>query len=415
VPYTAVVPRLFVDLRPLRESRDFRLLYFGQFISLLGSNLTVVAIPFQVYRLTHASLWVGLTALIQFPFLVGGSFISGPIGDRHDRRTLVIYGSLAAGIVSVALGCNSIAHRPALWLLMVLAGFASFTTGFTNPQRNSMIPRILHDDLLVQGYALFQLIFNTGLVLGPSLAGLLLAHVSVSSCYFLDAITFGALIIGTLGVTPQPPLTPARDEGLFTAMQAGFHYVRHHKLVQAVYLVDMNAMIFGLPSALYPAVAFEIYHGGPSTLGLLYAAPGIGAIVMALTTGWIAKVDRQGRLVVLVVVGWGLAMTVFGLVPLLWAGILSLAVAGAMDVISTILRNAILQNNISDEFRSRITSIQFAVVQGGPRLGSFESGVVAALSSTEFSIVSGGIACVAGVVALLKWRPELWRQEKLTN
>jgi MFS family permease len=177
----------------------------------------------------------------------------------------------------------------------------------------------------------------------------------------------------------------------------------------------MNAMIFGLPRALFPAVAFTMYHGGPRTLGLLYAAVGMGAVLMAFTTGWVGRVKRQGRVVALVVMLWGLAMATFGLVHVLAVGVICLAVAGATDVISTILRNAILQTSITDEFRSRITSIQFAVVQGGPRLGDFESGVVAAGTSTEFSIISGGLACIAGVIALLRWRPSLWTQEGLSD
>jgi predicted MFS family arabinose efflux permease len=172
-------------------------------------------------------------------------------------------------------------------------------------------------------------------------------------------------------------------------------------------------MVFGLPRALFPAVTRHIYHGGPEVLGLLYAAPGAGAFVMAIVTGWLDQVRRRGRLVVLVVLTWGVVMALFGLVPVLWVGLVCLAVAGAMDVISTVLRNTILQTSITDDYRSRISSIQMAVVTGGPRLGDLESGTVANFTSTEFSIVSGGVMCVLGVLALIRWRPTFWKERAL--
>ncbi len=173
-------------------------------------------------------------------------------------------------------------------------------------------------------------------------------------------------------------------------------------------------MIFGLPRALFPAVALTLYHGGPRLLGLLYSAPGVGAVVMALLTGWVARVRRQGRLVVLVVAAWGAAMALFGLVHVIAVGLVCLAVAGATDVVSAILRNTILQRAITDDYRGRISSIQQLVVTGGPRLGDLESGAVASLTSVEFSIVSGGVACILGAFALIRWRPSFWRIDTLS-
>jgi predicted MFS family arabinose efflux permease len=172
-------------------------------------------------------------------------------------------------------------------------------------------------------------------------------------------------------------------------------------------------MVFGLPRALFPAVTKHIYHGGPEMLGLLYAAPGAGALLMAIFTGWMDQVRRRGRLVILVVLTWGVVMALFGLVHAVWVGLICLAIAGAMDVISTVLRNTILQTSISDEYRSRLSAIQMAVVTGGPRLGDLESGVVANFTSTEFSIVSGGVMCVVGVLALIRWRPTFWRERSI--
>jgi MFS family permease len=203
----------------------------------------------------------------------------------------------------------------------------------------------------------------------------------------------------------SPLSTPATDtsQALFSAIANGFRYVRSHAVAQAVYLTDLNANIFGSPRALFPAVAFTVYHGGPRTLGLLYAAPGLGALILATFAGWINHIQRRGRTVLIVIVVWGLAMASFGVVHFLWFGVIALAVAGAMDMVSAVLRSTILQLAITNEFRSRISSIQMAVVTGGPRLGDAESGVVAGFTSTEFSIVSGGLACVVGV-GLLAWR-----------
>jgi MFS family permease len=214
-------------------------------------------------------------------------------------------------------------------------------------------------------------------------------------------------------MAPMKPVGAHGGEKTVRAIAAGFRHVRENAVVQAVYLVDLNAMVFGLPRALFPAVTKHIYHGGPEMLGLLYAAPGAGALLMAIFTGWMDQVRRRGRLVILVVLTWGVVMALFGLVHAVWVGLTCLAIAGAMDVISTVLRNTILQTSISDEYRSRLSAIQMAVVTGGPRLGDLESGVVANFTSTEFSIVSGGVMCVVGVLALIRWRPTFWRERSI--
>ena len=403
--------RLFVDVSPLRASRNFRFLFFGQVVSLLGSNLTVVAVPYQVYRQTHSSLWVGMASLIQLPFLIGGSLWGGALGDRIDQRTLMIVSSFFQGAVSIGLALNALSAHGHFALLLSLAAVAAGAAGFVSPLRMATIPRLLKSDQWVAAYSLNQIAVNTAAVAGPAFAGVLLASVSLSACYWIDALTFALLAVATMFMSALKPTGEHSGIAMLRAIGDGFRYVRRHATAQAVYLADLNATVFGLPRALFPAVALTLYHGGPRLLGLLYAAPGAGAIVMAVMTGWVARVHRQGRLVIVVVMIWGGAMALFGLVHVIWIGLACLAVAGATDVISTVLRNAILQNAITDEFRSRISSIQMAVVTGGPRLGDVESGVVASLVSTEFSIVSGGVVCILGALALIKRRPGFWRDE----
>ena len=407
------MPRLLVDIGPVRRNRNFRLLYLGQLASLLGSNLTVVAVPYQVFRDTHSSLWVGLASLIQLPFLIVGSLWGGAMGDRFDKRTLMVVSAGALCTTSAALAINARLDDPHLAVLLLLAAFAAGLAGFSGPLRSAAIPNLVKPDELVAAYSLNTVAMNGSAVVGPALAGVLIAAVGLFSCYAIDAGTFLILLFSGVMMSAMPASGEHSEVALLRAISDGFRYVRSHAIAQAVYLVDLNAMVFGLPRALFPAIALTLYHGGPKTLGLLYAAPGAGALIMAVMTGWIARVRRQGRLVALVVIAWGLAMTVFGLVHVLVVGLVCLGFAGAMDVISTVLRNTILQTAITDEFRSRVSAIQMAVVTGGPRLGDVESGVVASLTSTEFSVVSGGVACVVGVIVLMWRRPTVWRREAL--
>ena len=334
------------------------------------------------------------------------------MGDRMDKRTLMIVSSFILGLISAGLAINARVDHHLVYLL-ILAALAAGLSGFSSPLRTAAIPTLVSPEELMSAYSLNQVSVNGAAVIGPALAGVLIASVGLSSCYMFDAVSFVALTILTSFISPLPSHGEHTGIKTLRAIGDGFRYVRSHAIAQAVYLVDLNAMVFGLPRALFPAVALTLYHGGPRTLGLLYAAPGAGALIMAVMTGWITRVQRRGRLVALVVIAWGSAMTLFGLVHVIWIGLACLGLAGAMDVISAVLRNTILQTAITDEFRSRISSIQMAVVTGGPRLGDVESGVVANFTSTEFSIVTGGIACIIGVIFLMRWRRTFWSSETL--
>jgi MFS family permease len=407
------VPRLLVDVTPLRTSKDFRLLFIGQLVSLLGSNLTLVAVAYQVYQVTNSSLWVGVVSFIQLPVLIFGALWGGALGDRFDRRTLLIATTLLLAVISFALGANALLPHPNFVVLVMLPALAAGLAGLSGPLRTAVIPTLVKPEELVAAYSLNQIIMNTATVVGPGLAGVIIAATGVSWCFLIDGITFFALVVSTFFMSAMKPVGSHSGEKTLRAIAAGFRYVRQNAVVQAVYLVDLNAMVFGLPRALFPAVTKHVYHGGPEMLGLLYAAPGAGALLMAIFTGWMDQVRRRGRLVILVVLTWGVVMALFGLVHAVWVGLICLAIAGAMDVISTVLRNTILQTSISDEYRSRLSAIQMAVVTGGPRLGDLESGVVANFTSTEFSIVSGGVMCVVGVLALMRWRPTFWRERSI--
>ena len=403
--------RLLVDWRPLQRNRNFRLTITGQLLSLIGSQVTLVAVPYQVYRDTHSSLWVGLVSLIQLPFLICGSLIGGAYGDRFEKRRLLVVGSLICAIVDAGLALTASFHGGSFVILVLLAAILAGTVGFTGPIRSAALPKILGPDDLITGYAINQVVFNLAVVVGPTLAGILLAVFPLSVCYLGDAVTFCWLAFMTYFLDPLPPSDDVVPAALFRSITDGFRYVKEQPAAKAVWYADLIAMVFGMPRALFPAMALTVYHGGTKTLGLLYAAIGVGAILMGLFSGWVEKVQRRGYAVIMAIMVFGLAIALFGIVRVFWFGFLMLALAGAMDVVSTILRNTILQLAISDEFRGRLSAIQMAVVTGGPRLGDIESGAVASLSSTEFSVISGGLACAIGVL-VFAWRHKDFRQAR---
>ncbi len=391
--------RILVDPAPLVESRDFRLLFIGQLISTVGAQLTVVAIPFQIYAETHSSFQVGAISIVQLVPLVIGSLVGGSVGDAADRRLLLLVSSVALALSSGALALNAMAAHPALWALYAISAVAAGLTGFANPARNSIVPHLVGHDNLVAALSFLQVLYQVGSVAGPAVAGVLIGHTGVAWVYGIDAITYLAVMLTTAMMRPIPPAPGAARPGLRSVVD-GIRFLRGRQVMQGAYLIDINAMVFGMPRALFPAIGLTVLHGGPSVVGYLFAAPGIGALLGALTTGWVNAIDRRGRAVIVAVIIWGIAITGFGFSRVLWLTMVLLAVAGWADVISAVLRNTILQTTVSEQFRSRIIAIQLAVVQGGPRVGDLESGGVASLAGTQFSVVSGGIACVIGAVVM---------------
>ena len=390
--------KILVDTTPLRQSRDFRLLFIGQLVSMLGTQLTVVAIPFQVYSLTHSSLQVGAISLAQlFPF-IAGALLAGPLGDSLDRRRIMLYTAGALALTSAALAFNASVHHPSLLALYLVSSVAAAFNGFANTARMASVPGLVERHQIAAAAAMMQVTFQVGTVVGPALSGLLLG-VGLPLVFGIDAGTFVVAILATFLMAPIPA-SKGHSLNPWESAKEGLRFLRSRQALQGVYIIDINAMVFGMPRALFPAMAGSVFGGGTITLGFLYAAPGIGALIGAVTTGWVARLKRQGRAVIVAVVVWGAAIAVFGLVHMLWVALVMLGIAGWADVISAVLRNTILQTSIPDRFRSRMSGIQMAVVQGGPRLGDMESGAVATATSIEFSVVSGGLACIAGAVII---------------
>ena len=390
--------RVLMDVSPLRQSRDFRFIYFGQLVSVFGTQLTAVAVPFQVYRLTHSSFDVGLVSLAQLFPLLGFSLLGGSVIDAVDRRRLLILVEIVMAGSSAGLAVNA-DLGPQLWPLFVFPALSAGLTGIAVPTRNTMIPNLVTGDLIVAATALFQALIQLGAIVGPALGGLLLAGAGVRFVYWVDVATFIVSVLAASAMAPQPPTGIGPRPGLRSIVE-GLSFLKGRPAIQGAYLIDINAMVFGMPRALFPALALNTFGGGARVLGLLYAAPGAGALVGALTTGWVVRIRRQGRAVITAVVVWGVAIAAFGVVRWLPAALVLLAVAGWADMISALFRNTIIQLSVPDRLRGRLLGVQMGVVQGGPRLGDMEAGSVATLSTNEISVVSGGVACIVGALVL---------------
>ena len=401
--------RLFIDLTPLRRSRDFRFLILGELVSVLGTQLTTVAVPYQVYRLTHSSLDVGLVSLAQLFPLIAGSLLGGSVVDAMDRRRLLMVAQVLPALCSAGLAVNADLGT-ALWPLFVLPAASAGFSPLDSAGRSAIIPNLVRRPELSTANAMFQSLFQFGLVVGPAVAGLLLAGAGVRFVYWMDAASFGAALLGAFMMSPQPPTGTAGHRAGLRSIVEGLRFVRGRQAIQGAYLIDINAMVFGMPRALFPALASGLFGGGASTLGLLYAAPGAGALLGALTTGWVSRIQRQGLAVIVAVIAWGAAITCFGLVHWLPAALALLAVAGCADVISAVFRSTIIQLAVPDALRGRLSGLQIAVVTGGPRIGDLESGAVATGFGDTFSVVSGGLACIAGALVLARLLPGFRRQ-----
>lgn len=403
--------RILLDVTPIRESRQFRLIFGGQLLSGFGNQATAVAVPYQVFHLTHSSLQVGLVSLAQFVPLVLGSFIGGPVGDAVDRRKLLLWSNVLAMAFGLVLVVNALAGHPSLAVIYLASAATAGVIGFASPTRNAVVPLIVPREQLVAAYSINQLTIQVATIAGPLLAGGLIAASGVEAAYVFDLATFALAMLTRIAMDPIPPADGASRASL-RSFTEGSRYVFGKPVLVGIYLIDLNAMVLGMPRALFPALAANTFHGGAVALGALYAAPAVGALVGASTTGWLHHVERQGRAIVLAVVAWGLAVATMGLTSWLWLALVLLAVAGLADVISAVLRNTVLQENVTDGFRSRTASFQMAVVQGGPRLGDLEAGAVGQLTTPAISVVSGGLGCALGAAVIAWCIPALSRQRR---
>jgi MFS family permease len=393
--------RIAIDLSPLRE-RDFRLLWSGELFSEIGSNITLVAVFLQVDALTHSPAAVGLIGLVQLVPLMAASLFGGSWIDRYDRRKLLLIAQIGQMLAASLLLAGALAGDPPLWTVYLGAGLVAGFAGFSLATRSAMTPSLVPVDRLPSALALNQVMWNTAQIVGPALGGIVVGTLGFAWAYGIDVVSFAGTITAAILMRPRPPVIEDPDAevlGSWRRLMEGVRYLKGRKVLQGTFIVDIIAMVFGMPRVLFPVLARTQFGGGPELAGFLFAAVSAGAVIAALTSGWVHRVVRQGLAIVVSIVVWGLAIAAFGLVgDRIAIALLCLAVAGGADVISAVFRSTILQATVPDSLRGRMSGIHIAVVAGGPRIGDLEGGLVASVFTPTVSVVSGGVICVVGVL-----------------
>jgi MFS family permease len=389
-----------IDLSPLRESVAYRALWVGQVTSFIGTQMRLVAVPWQVFRLTGSTAMVGAIGLVELIPLVVFSLVGGAIADKADRRRLVIRLQTAMMITSGGFVLVSLQDRPSVLWLFLLTGVSSALSSMERPVRTAMIPDLVGMERIAAAMAVRQLAFQVTAILGPALGGILIAAWDVTWVYVIDALSFVAALTAMRWI-PELPRHKLDEDSNWGAIKDGLRFAFRTPVLRSILVIDFVAMIFGMPRAVFPALAEEVFGIGAEGLGLLFAAPAIGALIGVLFTGWVPTVKRQG-LAVLVSVGvWGVAIALAGLSTFSLAlTVFFLAVAGSADVVSAIFRSTMLQEVTPAPLRGRINAVNLLVVAGGPRAGDFEAGAVAAVTSPQASVVIGGVLCVVGALLL---------------
>jgi MFS family permease len=401
--------RLAIDLGPLRRHQAFRRLFVGQTISTFGSEIAAVAAPFQLYELTHSTLQVGLLSITELVPLLTLTIVGGAIADAIDRRRLLLWTEALLALVSVGLALNASLDEPRVWALYVLATLSMCIFSFGVAGMTTVIPRLVEPEELAAANAIESVYSSTTSVGGPAVGGLLIAAAGISGAFWIDAGTFAASL-WSIWMLPKLAPAPDADRPSVRSIVQGFRFVVSKKVLLGMFLADSNAMVFGMPRALFPALAKK-FGGGAGIVGVLYAAPYAGALLASLLSGWIGHVRRQGLVVVIAAGLWGAFIVAFGFADSLWLALIFLAGAGAADNVSAVMRQTILFSVTPDRMRGRVSGIEFAQVASTPALGNLEAGVVASLSSLRFSIVSGGILCVVGTLVIAALFPAFVRYD----
>ena len=415
--FRAGLRRLALDLTPLRTSRDYRLLWFGEIVSATGTQITVVAVFIQVFELTGSSAAVGAVGLAQLVPLVLGTLLLGPIIDSVDRRKLLIVADTGQALASGLLLLGTLAGDTPLALVYVGVAISAGFSAVQLATRSAIVPNLVPESMLPSALALNQVMWNTAMIAGPAIGGIIVGRFGLGWAYGIDLVSFVAGILSAVLMSPRPPIrgpdTEAGGGRIAVGLRSiteGFRFLKGRRALQSTFVIDLVAMIFGMPRALFPVLAITEFHRGEELVGLLFSAVAVGALLGALTTGWVRHIQRQGLAVVIAVCVWGVGIAGFGLAGnWLVLALVCLAVAGAADVISAVFRSTILQTSVPDDLRGRMSAVHILVVVGGPRIGDFEAGAVASLTTPTISVVSGGLACIAGSLVVAAVYPELRR------
>ncbi len=397
---------MLIDLGPLRRHRDFRALYAGQFVSLIGSMITYVAIPYQVYELTQSSLAVGLLSTVQLVPLLLAALFGGATADALDRRKLLLGSELLLAVCSAALAFNAWLAQPSVWVPFVAAGAMAALNGFHSPAMAAMTPRLVERDEIPAVAALTSARGSLCMIAGPALGGALIAAFGMTVAYLIDVATFVAALAAVASIRAMPAAEGAKSPGI-AAVVEGLRYAMSRAELIGTYVVDLVAMTFAMPMALFPAMAAP--WGGARAAGWLYAAMPMGALVVSLVSGRAGRVRRHGAAVVVAAALWGVAIVALGYARSLGAAVVLLALAGAADMVSALYRMTIWNQTIPDALRGRLAGVEMISYSTGPLLGNARAGWLAGAVSLRFSIVSGGWLCIAGVLLCVPLLPGFWR------
>jgi MFS family permease len=417
----AFARRIALDFSPLRSSRDFRLLMAGQVVSGIGSQIALVALPTQIFLLSHSAALVGLLGAFELGPMIIASLLGGAVVDRVDRRVVLIGAQFIAIAAAGALGAVTLATRPPAVLILVLGGLLAGSSALDNVTRSAIVPRVVPRNrlrsALAFNYGAYQL---TGIV-GPAVGGILIVAIGLGGGYLVDAGSCLAMLASAVALSAQPPgvfgadaaagaqAPDARRQPILRSIAEGLRFVRRNQALSGSFAIDLVAMTFGWPRAMFAVLSLTVYHAGTRGTGLLFAALAVGGTLSVLTAGWIEHARRLGRIVVLVVLVWGAAIAGAGLVRSLAPGLVLLAVAGFADGVSAVCRSSINQTVTPDELRGRMSAVYTLVVTGGPRLGDIESGLVAGLTTAATSVLTGGLACIIGALVVATRFPALVR------
>jgi MFS family permease len=403
------VSRLAVDLTPLRRHKEFRRLWFAQGISFVGTEIAEVALFYQVFQLTGSNLAVGLIALTHLVPLLTLTVIGGAIADAFDRGRLMLVQQSGMVLGSLGLAANAALDQPRVWPLYLFQFVISASFSIGVGAQRSMTPQLVDEEHFMSASALNSVTSQFGAVGGPALAGLLIKFVDLKWLYLADSLSYVGAIVA-VSLLPRLVATDDADRPSWQSIVTGFRYVRRQPVILGFFLVDTNAMIFGMPYALFPAVAAHRF-GDPALVGGLFAAPAVGALLVSLLSGPLRQLRRQGLGVVVTAALWGVAIAAFGFAQQFWLALLLLGCAGLADQMSAILRSVMLYRITPRAMLGRVSGIEFMQVAAAPSIGNLEAGALARVTSTQFSIVTGGIACVAGCLALAAAFPALLRYD----
>ncbi|MEJ0034615.1 MAG: MFS transporter [Gammaproteobacteria bacterium] len=400
---------MFLDLSPLRKHRDYRFLFAGQIVSAFGSFITYVALPVQIYELTRSSAIVGLLGIVQLVPLAITALWGGALADAMDRRRLLLFCEGLLFCASLALVANSMLPHPSVPVLFVLAGLMSAISGVHSPSLESLTPRLVDTADLPAVSALSSLRGTTAAIAGPAIAGICIAHFGLPFTFGIDAATYAVSLVALSAIRSLPAVEGAKPPSLSGILEA-FSYAASRPELIGTYVVDMLAVTFAMPMAVFPALAE--HFGGADAVGYLYSAMSVGAFAVTIFSRWTGNVTRHGAAVVLAAMSWGVAIVGLGYATSLFAAVACLALAGAADMVSGLFRMTIWNQTIPTHIRGRMASIEQLSYMTGPLLGNARVGFMAQRFGLTHAITWGGIACVVGVAACVPLLPAFWRYRR---